>query len=88
MDTQLIASLGDPIVAGALERHHRLWIGFASRTFGELGFAPAEAEARAVVAYSIYLGLVVLESDRQLPAPADEVGRIAYGLVTRPPTDQ
>ena len=62
MDIQLVASLRSPVVSSTLQAHHRLWLDFAENIYRELGCPDTEAALRAVLAYSAYIGLVVLHT--------------------------
>lgn len=60
MDVYLAAAPPDATVRSALLSHHRLWLDFAERLFQEAGDSEDAAALRALLAYSSYLGLVVL----------------------------
>jgi AcrR family transcriptional regulator len=74
----LLASAADPAVARALDRvtGHRLVI--VEELFAELGFPPAAAGRRALLAYSSYLGHAQLSHTTPQRLPRDESARRAY----------
>jgi hypothetical protein len=67
----LLASVSDPVVAGALQRVTDRRLDYLARLFGELGFDVDEARRRAVLAYTSYLGLAQLA--RTAPAAVPSV---------------
>jgi AcrR family transcriptional regulator len=87
----LLASAADPAVARALDRvtGHRLVI--VEALFAELGFPPAAAGRRALLAYSSYLGHAQLSHTTPQRLPRDESARRAYlddviTVLTTPPS--
>jgi AcrR family transcriptional regulator len=56
VELALQASADDPLVAAALRRVTERRLGYLAALFGRLGFTPAQARRRAVLAHSIYLG--------------------------------
>jgi AcrR family transcriptional regulator len=56
VELALQASADDPLVAAALRRVTERRLGYLATLFGRLGFTPAQARRRAVLAHSIYLG--------------------------------
>jgi AcrR family transcriptional regulator len=60
VDIALLASADDPVVHSALERVTERRISYMVGLFGELGFSPAEARHRGLLAHSAYLGHVQL----------------------------
>ena len=77
---QLSAHRHDPRIGPVLERVTRRRLAFLTRTWASAGLDPAEAERRAWLAYSAYLGMV------QLAVSAPEVvprGDALRGYVRR-----
>jgi AcrR family transcriptional regulator len=72
----LTATSADPAVAHVLRRVSQRRIRFLTAAFSELGLPPVEARARALLAYTAYLGIIHLRrqamegvrSDRELQA--------------------
>jgi AcrR family transcriptional regulator len=56
----LAAAEGNPVVLAALKRVSQRRLAFLAAIYEELGFSPARALSRAVVAYAAYLGVVML----------------------------
>ena len=56
VELALLASAADPAVAAALHRVTERRLNYLTGLFGELGFDPAEAHNRALLAYTTYLG--------------------------------
>ena len=56
VELALLASATDPPVAAALQRVTQRRLSYLTELFGELGFDPAEAHNRALLAYTTYLG--------------------------------
>ncbi|GFJ91597.1 TetR/AcrR family transcriptional regulator [Phytohabitans rumicis] len=52
----LLATAAHPAVARAVERVTRARVGLIVTALAQLGFAPSEAQSRALLAYSAYLG--------------------------------
>jgi AcrR family transcriptional regulator len=55
-DVRLLPSASDPVVAPVAARVQEKRLAFLARTFREMGFPPAEARRRALLANSVYLG--------------------------------
>ena len=55
-DVRLLPSASDPVVAPVAARVQEKRLAFLARTFREMGFPPAEARRRALLANSLYLG--------------------------------
>ncbi|MEU1196726.1 TetR/AcrR family transcriptional regulator [Streptomyces sp. NPDC005813] len=56
LELSLLASVGHPQVAAALEQVTERRIGYLAGLFTELGFPDAEARRRGLMAYNFYLG--------------------------------
>jgi AcrR family transcriptional regulator len=56
VELALQADAGRPLVAAALERVTGRRLTYLAELFGELGFGPAEAARRGLLAYTAYLG--------------------------------
>ncbi len=56
VELSLQATANHPLVAPVLARVTRRRLGYLTRLFSELGFAPAEASRRGLLAYTAYLG--------------------------------
>jgi AcrR family transcriptional regulator len=74
----LLASAGHPTVAPALERVTAARLDLIATVLRRLGFPPAEARQRALLAYSAYLGHGQLAHSTRRVLPATEAGRRAY----------
>jgi AcrR family transcriptional regulator len=74
----LLASAGHPAVAAALERVTAARLGLIATVLRRLGFPPAEARRRALLAYSAYLGHGQLAHSTPRVLPATTAGRRAY----------
>jgi AcrR family transcriptional regulator len=74
----LLASAAHPVVAAALERVTAARLTLTATVFERLGFAPAEASRRALLAYSAYLGHGQLFHSTPGVLPATKAGRRAY----------
>ncbi len=55
-DVRLLPSAADPVVAPVAARVQEKRLALLARTFREIGFAPAEARRRALLANSLYIG--------------------------------
>jgi len=81
-----------PVVAPALQRVTERRIGYLTTLYTRLGFPPARARRRALLAYTAYLGHIQLH--RSLPAllPGSAARRAyldqALGVLTAPTADQ
>jgi AcrR family transcriptional regulator len=74
----LLASAAHPAVAPALERVTAARLNLIATVLRRLGFPPAEARRRALLAYSAYLGHGQLAHSTPGVLPATRAGRRAY----------
>ena len=74
----LLGALDHPAVAPALERVTTTRLNLIATVFRRLGFRPAEARRRALLAYSAYLGHGQLAHSTPGVLPATRGGRRAY----------
>ena len=74
----LLASAAHPAVAAALERVTTARLNLIATVYRRLGFLPAEARRRALLAYSAYLGHGQLAHSTPGVLPATKAGRRAY----------
>jgi AcrR family transcriptional regulator len=74
----LLASAGHPAVAAALERVTATRLDLIATVLRRLGFPPAQARRRALLAYSAYLGHGQLAHSTPGALPASRAGRRAY----------
>jgi AcrR family transcriptional regulator len=74
----LLASAAHPAVAPALERITAARLNLIATVFRRLGFPPAAARRRALLAYSAYLGHGQLAHSTPGVLPATQAGRRAY----------
>jgi AcrR family transcriptional regulator len=74
----LLASAADPTVAAALERVTAQRLSIVAALFGEMGFPPATAHRRALLAYSAYLGHAQLVHATPQLLPSGPAARRAY----------
>ncbi len=74
----LLASATHPAVAPALERVTAARLGLIAAVLRRLGFPPADARRRALLAYSAYLGHGQLAHTTPRVLPATRTGRRAY----------
>ena len=74
----LLASAAHPAVAPALERVTAARLNLIATVLRRLGFSPAEARRRALLAYSAYLGHGQLAHSTPSVLPATRAGRRAY----------
>ena len=74
----LLASAAHPAVAPALERVTAARLNLIVTVLRRLGFPPAEARRRALLAYSAYLGHGQLAHSTPRVLPATTAGRRAY----------
>ena len=74
----LLASAAHPAVAPALKRVTAARLGLIATVLRRLGFPPAEARRRALLAYSAYLGHGQLAHSTPGVLPATRAGRRAY----------
>jgi AcrR family transcriptional regulator len=74
----LLANAAHPAVAPALERVTAARLKLTATVFRRLGFPPAEARRRALLAYSAYLGHGQLAHSTPGVLPATRAGRRAY----------
>ena len=68
----------DPGVAPALERVTAARLNLITTVLRRLGFPPAEARRRALLAYSAYLGHGQIAHSTPAVLPATNAGRRAY----------
>jgi hypothetical protein len=61
----LLGELGDPRVRAIVARVTEARVSLLARSYGELGYSPARALARARLAYATYVGL--LQMSRETP---------------------
>ena len=84
-DVRLLPSAADPVVAPVAARVQGKRLDFLARSFREMGFRPAEARRRALLANSVYLGWFHQRLVMQQRATARERGdyqRAAIKLLT------
>jgi AcrR family transcriptional regulator len=74
----LLAHASHPVVGPALERVTRARIDGTVRLFARLGFRPAQARRRALLAYSASLGHAQLAHSTPAVLPATKAARRAY----------
>jgi AcrR family transcriptional regulator len=74
----LLASAAHPSVAPVLQRVTVARLNLLATVLGRLGFPPAEARRRALLAYSAYLGHSQLAHSAPGILPATKAGRRAY----------
>ena len=74
----LLAHAGHPVVGPAVERVTRARIDGTVRLFARLGFRPAQARRRALLAYSAYLGHAQLAHSTPNVLPATASSQRAY----------
>jgi AcrR family transcriptional regulator len=74
----LLASATNPSVAAALERVTAARLNLIATILQRLGFPPAEARRRALLAYSAYLGHGQLAHSTPAALPATTAARRAY----------
>jgi AcrR family transcriptional regulator len=74
----LLASANHPAVAPALERVTATRLGLIATVLRRLGFPPADARRRALLAYSAYLGHGQLAHSTPRVLPATKAARRAY----------
>jgi len=74
----LLASAAHPVVAPALERVTAARLSLIATLLRGLGFRPAEARRRALLAYSAYLGHGQLAHSTPAVLPATRTARRAY----------
>ena len=87
-DVRLLPSASDPVVAPVAARVQDKRLAFLARTFREMGFPPAEARRRALLANSFYIGWfhqrLVLQR-RATPRERRDYQRAAIKLLTARP---
>lgn len=74
----LLASAAHPAVAPTLERVTAARLNLITMVFRRLGFPPAQARRRALLAYSAYLGHGQLAHSTPGVLPSTKAGRRAY----------
>ncbi|MEU7906487.1 TetR/AcrR family transcriptional regulator [Actinoplanes sp. NPDC049118] len=77
-DLALLADAGNPLVASALAEVTEQRLGYIAALFRELGFPPARARRRALLAYSAYLGQLQLLRTAPGLLPKPGPARTAY----------
>jgi AcrR family transcriptional regulator len=87
-DVRLLPSASDPVVAPVAARVQDKRLAFLARTFRDMGFPPAEARRRALLANSVYIGWfhqrLVLQR-RATPRERNDYQRAAIKLLTARP---
>lgn len=78
VELALQASADEPLVAAALRRVTERRLGYLATLFGQLGFTPAQARRRAVLAHSIYLGQAQLTRSMPEFLPRSPAARRAH----------
>jgi AcrR family transcriptional regulator len=78
IEVALQASADDPLVAAALRRVTDRRLGYLAAVFSELGFTPAQARRRAVLAHSSYLGQAQLTRSTPAVLPRTPAARRAH----------
>jgi AcrR family transcriptional regulator len=78
VELALLASADDPLVASALKRVTERRLGYLAMLFGQLGFTPAQARRRALLAHSIYLGQAQLIRSTPDVVPSSPAARRAH----------
>ncbi|MFL6143451.1 MAG: TetR/AcrR family transcriptional regulator [Labedaea sp.] len=78
VELALLASTDDALVAAAMHRVTQRRLGYLAGLFGELGFTPAQARRRAVLAHSIYLGQAQLTRSTPEVLPRSAAARRAH----------
>ena len=74
----LLASAAHPAVSPALQRVTAARLDVIATVLGRLGFPPAEARRRSLLAYSAYLGHAQLARSTPGVLPTTTAGRRAY----------
>lgn len=77
IELALLASADDPLVASALKRVTERRLSYLAALFGQLGFTPAVARRRALLAHSIYLGQAQLIRSTPEVVPSSKAARRA-----------
>ncbi len=70
IDAAVLASANHPLVSQVLERVTERRIGYLAQLFRQLGFPPAQARDRGLLAYTAYLGQTQLIQAGASAAPA------------------
>jgi AcrR family transcriptional regulator len=78
VELALLASADDPLVAAAVKRVTERRLSYLAMLFGQLGFTPAQARRRAVLAHSIYLGQAQLIRSAPEAVPGSPAARRAH----------
>jgi AcrR family transcriptional regulator len=78
VELALLASADDPLVAPVLDRVTDRRISYLATLYGQLGFPPAAARRRAVLAYATYLGNAQLRRHAEHALPSTRAGWRAY----------
>lgn len=89
VDAAVLAGANHPLVAPVLERVTERRVGYLARLFHDLGFPPAEARDRGLLAYTAYLGQSQLIRAGLSAAPAQGARLRRYvervlGILTTP----
>ena len=91
IELALLATADHPTVRPVLDRVTRRRIDFAAELFQRIGFSPADAKRRALLAYSAYLGYAQLVHATPQLLPRTQIARRAYlnevlAALTSPPS--
>jgi AcrR family transcriptional regulator len=78
VELALLASSEDPLVAPTVQRVTRRRIGYLTDLFSGLGFDPVQANRRALLAYTMYLGHAQLARTDPDAVPSAGPDRMAY----------
>jgi AcrR family transcriptional regulator len=78
IELALLATADDPTVRPLLDRVTRRRLDFTAGLFRRLGFSPADAKRRALLAYSAYLGHAQLLHATPQLLPRTQAARRAY----------
>lgn len=89
IDAAVLASAQHPLVAPVLDRVTERRVGYLAQLFRQLGFPPAQARDRGLLAYTAYLGQTQLIQAGLTAAPAQGDGLRRYldrilGILTAP----
>ena len=91
IELALLATADHPTVRPVLDRVTRRRIDFAAELFQRIGFSPADAKRRALLAYSAYLGYAQLVHATPQLLPRTQTARRTYlndvlAALTSPPS--
>jgi AcrR family transcriptional regulator len=89
VDAAVLASARHPLVAPVLNRVTERRVGYLAQLFRQLGFPPAQARDRGLLAYTAYLGQTQLIQAGMSAVPAEGAGLRRYvdrtlGILTAP----